>query len=520
MTSIVNRGSTGPHLRRARLALVCFSIGANAICAGGVFCFPLISPALASHLKLTQPQLTTIALAGISGQYPFAAFVGKVLDYYGPWACSLVSACLLSTGFGLFAREISNTPHDITQPSASLFHHLVLYSFISALGTVFSYFSSVFAASKNFPEYIGVAAGTSMALFGLSPTFLSILASRYFSSPDDELDVTRFLQFLAILCGCVHLLGGLTMHVIPPASEDVATAAALFDNPEEPGERTALLPNKTNGNGNRQIEIQDGVALYVVEDELKAKQSALDVLKDRNFWALAFVVSVVLGFCEMVMSNIGTIILSLPHQTSVISSLTEYPSTSHATATQVRTLSMANTLSRLLVGLLADIVSPSPSNAQDGTRGSMRKHLMSRTGFLTFSTAVLVCSCAWMVVGVKEQGSIWALSIGAGVAYGCAFSVLPSLVSSVWGISNLGRNYGIITYAPFLGTPFFSYLYAFVAAAHSPTAEGGRGGAENGAAGVCTGPRCWLLTFETSAVVITAALGVTLYLWRAWKGKV
>lgn len=33
------------------------------ICAGGVFCFPIISPALVAHLKLTQPQLTTIALA-------------------------------------------------------------------------------------------------------------------------------------------------------------------------------------------------------------------------------------------------------------------------------------------------------------------------------------------------------------------------------------------------------------------------------------------------------------------------
>ncbi|KAF9218086.1 hypothetical protein BS17DRAFT_722274, partial [Gyrodon lividus] len=254
-----------------------------------------ISPALATHLKLTQPQLTTIALAGISGQYPFAAFVGKVLDYYGPWACSLISACLFSTGFSLFAREIAKTPDGVTQPSASSFHHLVLYFFIAALGTVFSYFSSVFAASKNFPDYIGVAAGTSMALFGLSPTFLSILASRYFSSPDNELDVTRFLQFLALLCACVHLLGGLTMQVIPSASEDVATAAALLDDPEEPDERTALLPNKTGVNGSGQVQVQVDAVPVVEEEEPKTKQSTLDVLKDLNFWALTFVVFVVLG---------------------------------------------------------------------------------------------------------------------------------------------------------------------------------------------------------------------------------
>ncbi|KAF8838329.1 MFS general substrate transporter [Paxillus ammoniavirescens] len=513
--SSIRRGSNRPHVRRARLALICFSIGANAICAGGIFCFPLISPALATHLKLTQPQLTTIALAGMSGQYPFAALVGKIVDYYGPWVCSLVAACFFSTGFGLFAWEITNTSGEITQPPTSLFYHLALYFFVSALGTVFSYFSSVFAASKNFPDYIGVSAGTSMALFGLSPTFLSILASRYFTSPDNELDVTHFLQFLAILCGCVHLLGGLTLHVIPPTSEDVATVAAPSDNPEEPDERTSLLPNKTNGNG--QIEVQVDVVPDVVE-EPKAKQSTLDVLKDRNFWALAFVVFVVLGTCEMIISNIGTIVLSLPRQTSVMPSLTEPPSTSHTTATQVRMLSIANTLSRLLVGPLADIVSP--SGAQEGTRGSMRKHLISRMAFLTFSAAVLVCSCAWMVVGVRDQTGVWALSIGAGITYGCTFTVLPSLVSSVWGLSNLGRNFGIITYAPFLGTPVFSYLYAFVAAAHSPAIEGGTGGVEDGTAELCMGPQCWLLTFEVSAVVTTAAFGVTLYLWRVWKEKV
>ncbi|KAF9242096.1 MFS general substrate transporter [Melanogaster broomeanus] len=467
MSSLINRVCSRPYLRRGRLALVCFSIGANALTAGGIFCFPLISPALVTHLKLTQPQLTTIAVAGMMGQYPFAAFVGKVLDYYGPWACSLVAACFFSTGFGLFAREIAKTPDDITQPSTSSFHHLVLYFFMCALGTVFSYFSSLFAASKNFPQYIGVAAGTTLALFGLSPTFISILASRYFSSPDDGLDVTHFLQFLAILCGCVHLLGALTMQVIPPASEDAADA--VLDDPEEPNERTGLLQNKTNGNDSRQAEVQVEV-VPVIGEEAEAKQSALDVLKDRNFWALAFVSFVVLGSCEMIISNIGTIVLSLPIKPPPHDLL-------------------GNTITRLVVGPLADIVSPV-------------KQLISRTAFLTFSSAVLVCAYTWMVVGVRDQGAVWALSIAAGVAYGCTFTVLPSLVSSVWGLSNSGRNFGLITYAPFLGTPVFSYLYAFIAAAHSPDADGG---VEDGIE-MCKGPQCWGLTFEVSAVAVARRL--------------
>ncbi|KAH7889317.1 MFS general substrate transporter [Phlebopus sp. FC_14] len=498
MSHFIQPGSGQRYLRRIRLALVCVSIAANAICAGGVFTFPLISPALVTHLKLTQPQLTTIALAGMMGQYPFAALVGKVIDDYGPWACSLVSACLFSAGFGLFSSEISKTPDDITQPSASSFHHLTLYFFIAALGTVFSYFSSVFAASKNFPDYIGIAAGTSMALFGLSPTFLSILASTYYSNPDTGLDVTRFLRFLAILCGCVHVIGAFTMRPIEELPEPIPTDA---EEQAEVSERTSLLPNKTNAT-------PDSQGAPVADAEIKT-QSALDVLKDRHFWALAFVVFIILGSCEMIISNIGTIVLSLPRETSPITVINAIPPSDTATSTQVRMISLANTISRLVVGPLADIVSPVTSHLPPGSQGSFRKHLISRIAFLTFSAAVLVFTYIWMVVGVETQGAVWALSIGAGTAYGCAFTVLPSLVSSVWGIENLGRNYGIITYAPFLGTPAFSYLYAFVAAGHSP-AEGS----------VCKGVECWQLTFEVSTVATIVALGATLYLWRVWKGKV
>jgi hypothetical protein len=111
----------------------------------------------------------------------------------------------------------------------------------------------------------------------------------------------------------------------------------------------------------------------------------------------------------MIISNIGTIVLSLPQRTSVVSSFTELPSASLTTATQVRMFSVANTLSRVIEGPLADIISPVPSGARGDTRGSMRKHLISRMAFLTFSAAVLVCGCTWMVVGVREQGSVWVL---------------------------------------------------------------------------------------------------------------
>ena len=70
-------------------------------------------------------------------------------------------------------------------------------------------------------------------------------------------------------------------------------------------------------------------------------------------------------------------------------------------------------------------------------------------------------------------------------------------------------------YAPFLGTPTFSYLYAFISDAHVADAEPGAD-----VDGVCRGPSCWKLTFEVSALGAALAFGASLYLWRAWKGRV
>ena len=133
-----------------------------------------------------------------------------------------------------------------------------------------------------------MATGISTALFGLSPTFLTILATRYFSHPDTGLDVTHFLQFLAYMCGFVHIFGALTMHVLPPAEQCMPTL--LEADPEarpEPNERTSLLPNKTDSTTT--------VDVVVTEDEQLRSHSTVDLFKDVNFWVLAFVLFVLFG---------------------------------------------------------------------------------------------------------------------------------------------------------------------------------------------------------------------------------
>ena len=251
----------------------------------------------------------------------------------------------------------------------------------------------------------------------------------------------------------------------------------------------------------------------------------------------------------MVISNIGTIVLSLPPSSSPSGvTVVGIPSTDSATSTQVRILSLSNTISRLLVGPVADFVSPVVSYLPNGDRSYPRKHRVSRIAFLVGSTILLACTYFWTEVGIRSQAAVWALRYvylsieyehAASSAWQCwcrdklwrhFYSLVrvqlgslrfpklhlflntcrPSLISSIWGLSNLGRNFGIITYAPFVGTPIFSYLYAFVSAGHTNTGQGS----------VCKGVECWQPTFWIGFAGALVALCGSGVLWRQWKGKV
>ncbi len=72
------------------------------------------------------------------GQYPFAAFVGKVLDRHGPRTCSLAASLLFALGFGMFSFEIGHAPEDTPTPSVFAFGKLTFAFGLVGLGTVMS----------------------------------------------------------------------------------------------------------------------------------------------------------------------------------------------------------------------------------------------------------------------------------------------------------------------------------------------------------------------------------------------
>ncbi|KAJ7632507.1 MFS general substrate transporter [Roridomyces roridus] len=421
--------------------LICLFIGLNVLTAGSVFIFPLFVPAL-QHVRLTQPQLTSIALAGMASQYPLSPLVGRVLDKYGPWFCSLVASCLHSLALGGFSFAVWRMQDSSTDsaPTQASVYVLVTLFMLAGFGAVFSYFCSLFGAARLFPDYPGASSGVVNAIYGLSPVLLSTVASTWFTDVDG-LDLVRFLAALAIVSGSVHLIGAFNLRKIPPP----------VPSPErdETDETTPLIAT----------------------DSSAVSRSVLDLTKDPQFWVLFVVLFCSLGPCEMIISNVGSIVLSLP---------TVY--TESSASTQVKTIAISNTITRLLVGPLADLVSPS-KNSVSHHDTSVRKHLISRVFFLVAPPCILIWAFFWMETSVKTQADVWVLSVGTGIAYGSIFTLLllfllsqrslsniylgPSIIAAVWGQRDAGRNLGIAVYAPFTATIVFSYLYALVVAEHT-----------------------------------------------------
>ncbi|KAF9069867.1 major facilitator superfamily domain-containing protein [Rhodocollybia butyracea] len=468
------------------VALKCTTILCMSLCAGGIFLFPLLAPGLIEHLHLTQPQLSTIALAGMAGQYPFSFVVGWLFDRYGPQLCSFLAAVMFSAAFGLSASELSSTPGHSERPGAAVAWRLTIYFAMAGLGTVLSYFAFVFSATKTFTRYLTIASGVTMALFGLSPLFLSYIASKFFSdSSTGVLNISQFLQFLAMSTGVVNLAGAFTL-VIPSSATTSSTSNSSATN-NDANEQSPLINRET--------------APDCMQDP--RDNSTLEFLRDPYFWILAFYMVMILGACEMIISNVGTIVISLPSQ--FIQTLTSEGE--QVASLQVKILSVSNTLSRLLVGPVADFVSPVFSYQHPEGFTTVTKHRMSRMVFLSGSASLLAITCAWMVFGVQTRHDVWLLSVGTGITYGAVWTVLPGVTCSVWGIRNLARNFGLIAYSPFVGTPIFSYVYALIVARH--TLQGM----------TCKGRICWESTFIFSLGTSLAALAITAILWRKWSGR-
>jgi len=121
-----------------------------------------------------------------------------------------------------------------------------------------------------------------MVMFGLSPLFLSFFATNVFTDPQSGLDLSRYLSFLALAGGIVHLFGACVI-----TAPDSGAVPETVDEESEASidETTSLL------SGPRKHDVEVHVIAVQEPDEVPL----VGLVRDPYFWVLFIFMSLTIG---------------------------------------------------------------------------------------------------------------------------------------------------------------------------------------------------------------------------------
>ncbi|KAI9857155.1 MAG: putative monocarboxylate transporter mch1 [Vezdaea acicularis] len=469
-----------------------------------------------SRLRYTQLQVNIVSIAAELSMYLPVPIFGYLCDRFSPSPLSLFSGTTFGLGYLLAAFTYRSGPPPSAEGEGWPFGLMVLAFAGVGMGTSCMYLSAVTTCAKNFGrgEHAGMALALPIAAFGLSGLWQSQVGSRllYERLPDGgrgNVDVFRYFLFLSgtlFAAGCIGTIG---LRVVDEGD--------LIDEGIEELERSGLLTEsehfigRENGYGSIDHEIEEEEDRETLGEEEKRKktwflnQQTSSFLKDPTMWFLAGGFFLVTGPGEAFINNLGTIIntLSPPHSHTPITSA----------ATHVSLVALSSTIARILTGTLTDLFAPRSAPRPLSAHSSLvslppkPRFTISRMTFLLISTALLFLGSFLLAAGIAQDHAdrFWIVSTLVGAGYGATFSLVPIVISVVWGVENFGTNWGCVAMVPAFGAAVWGIVYSAVYQGHVGS-EGGE----------CFGIGCYQWTFGG----VCGAVGVAGGLWYwAWRGN-
>ncbi|GAA5821489.1 hypothetical protein JCM11251_004648 [Rhodosporidiobolus azoricus] len=520
-----------PHPTSARRIASGVSSLANCLTAGAVFTFPLWSPLFDRVFKLSTTQLNLLASAGILGEYVSAASFGQLADKRGPGAVSFAAAVLFGVGFGLLGWRYQVGVETRARGEKTWEHEwMVLAIFYSLTGcaTAASYFSAMISCTKSAPaRHSGLAIGVPCAVFGLSPLFLSFIASAFTTTSrtadtTGELDAGRYLFFLGAFLFVVNGVGAICIKELPWEDNLEKVIIDALEPPLDAGE-SGFSPSAVpsiDGQGSTERTSLLPPRRPPSPASPNAEQTLRELLSTASFWLLGAVVFFSTGPAEMVMASIGTILESLvsPGHTPAFPSSSTSPSQALTLRRRhVSALSLANTVSRLVVGATSDWLATGPTRRPDETRGDAavpaRKAVWRKSIRLWFVGAaclLLAVAYGWGGTGLSTPAGLWVVTLVTGTSYGTVFTLTPALVRTRWGMGSFGRNWGLLTWFSAAGALLFTPLFGLLRDLATPSSP----------EGTCLGPKCYRPIFALSAASALIATGVVVMLGKRWARRI
>ncbi|EFQ97039.1 hypothetical protein MGYG_00083 [Nannizzia gypsea CBS 118893] len=528
------------NARKELVRLVAFvSSVLNALSAGGIAAFSLYGPLLLTRLHYTQFRVNVIAVTAEMLTYLSAPLFGYMCDRVRPSLVSFISAVLFGAGYllaaftyrsGPPASALVELPEDdglAARPHGWPFSVMVMAYAIIGAATACMYFSAVTTSAKNYAssKHKGIMLAAPIAAFGLSGIWYSFLVKFFVYKGADstahedgsgvdlvhgDVDVFRFFVFLAIMTSVVGIIGGFALNVVDEEK--------LIEVGVEELERSGLLVD-TDGQygtfrpGHHDDTINDAQVDTHADDKLKKtwllNQETKLFLHDRTMWLLSIGFILISGPGEAYMNNVGTLTSTLSPPSA--RDRPGVPPPAGAPSTHVALIALASTLARLITGSLSDYFAPrsaSTSQAHFPPLPSSRK---------TFSRLFFLIPCALLVsLGYLVLSSPIPLSFPSllhlstafiGFGYGACFSLVPIVISVVWGVENFGTNWAVVSMIQAPGAGISGAIYS---------AEYDSNVTDNGQ---CFGWKCYGFWAVGSVLGVLVAVSMWMVAWRGWKRR-
>ncbi|PFH57214.1 hypothetical protein XA68_15348 [Ophiocordyceps unilateralis] len=510
-----------------------------ALCAGSIAAFSLFAPQFQSRLHYTQFQVNGVAIGSSLALYLPISIMGYVCDRVGVAPLAILSSILFGSGYGLAAAVFHKLDLDYNFHGKPYGHHtgwsypLMVFAFVCVgSGTCAMYIACVSTCAKNFGtgKHRGLALAMPVTGFGLSGMWLSQLGSRflYETKPDGskgDVDVYRFLVFLAILLFIMGIIGTFTLRVV--GEHDLIEEA--IEELEHSGllDQSSLLTRSERGFGTT------GPSLAAESDPLLDSSNGGDAkwkknwvlnaetrrfLTDNTMWPFAIAFFLMIGPGEAFVNNLGTVIgtLTPPQMAGQHTSV----------ATHVSIFGVTSTVARLLIGTVTDLVAPSPEtqHVQIGPSRGLRRSsplkrlTISRVVFMLFFGVVMSIGFIFLASGAAQDHSerFWVVSGLVGAGYGAAFSLTPLIVTIIWGVENFATNFGIVAMLPALGSTFWGLVYSGVYQAGAKVPGSKDSGDTYDDANLCYGMQCYSSVYWAEGLCVWLACAM---LYWAWQGK-
>lgn len=455
---------------------------------------------------------------------------GYLCDRFSPPPLSLLASGLFGFGYLLAAYTYKSGPPADTGGEGWPFGVMVLAFVGVGSGTSCMYLSAVATCAKNFAEskYRGFMLAVPIAAFGLSGMWQSqVGAQLLYERKEDgstDVDVFRYFLFLAGTLIAVGVVGTLGLRIVDEEQ--------LIDHGVEQLERSGLLDeseffrssrgrhhgygatdvsgsdSESEDDADLELDLTESQVLRKHEEEERLREKKLWLLNhathafvtDRTMWLLAGGFFLLTGPGEAYINNLGTIIPTLTNKFQMSD-----PPAGHA-STHVSIIALTSTFARLFTGSLSDLFAP-PSNPEHPPSA---RFTFSRLVLLLPSAFIQLLAFLNLGLLVAETPSLFLMSSALlGLGYGAAFSLVPIIVSVVWGAENFATNWGIVAMMPAGGAAIWSIVYSIGYSRASGDGDGNE----------CHGYSCFGGWTWGCAVSILIAIVLLSFAWRTWKQR-